>query len=401
MRIGIVVDNEFNQDIRVRNEALALQKDGHEVFILCFDFGSQYGKEYQGLKIYRWKLNKKYKNILFALFHFINLYSYLWAKKIKTFVANNHIEILHVHDLYMAKAGYLAKKNIKIPLVLDLHENYSYAVEGYKWMYKKPQTYIIQPNKWKKIEGRYLAYADTIIALSQTFKNYLIEKHPFLKENNIIVYPNAPDVAKLQSYEINTNIIPKGNDFVLFYFGGISKRRGVFLVIEALKELIKSIPNIKLLLIGPVDKAEKEAFMHAIKQDQIKQHIIFYPWKDISLLPSFINYSDICLSPIEKNPQHESGIANKVFQYMLFERAVLVSNCGPQAKVVTESDAGLVHQWDSITDFVEKVTQLYSNKERTHKMGINGRKAVIEKYNQKILIQALLDYYKKAVSSES
>jgi len=59
MRIGIVVDNEFNQDIRVRNEALALQKDGHEVFILCFDFGSQYGKEYQGLKIYRWKLNKK------------------------------------------------------------------------------------------------------------------------------------------------------------------------------------------------------------------------------------------------------------------------------------------------------------------------------------------------------
>jgi len=393
MRIGIVVDNEFNNDIRVRNEALALQKDGHKVFVLCFEAGSAYSNHYKGITIHRWALKPKYKNILFALFHSFNLYSKLWATKMEQFVKSNNINILHVHDLYMAKAGYIVKKKTKIPLVLDLHENYTYAVEGYKWMHKKPSTYIIQPERWKKVEGRYLSYPDTIIAISSTFKNYLLKKYAFLSANNIIVYPNAPDVKQLESYPIDKNIIPKGNDYALFYFGGISKRRGVFMVIESLKTLVIKIPNIKLLLIGPVDKAEKKEFELAISQKEIKDNIIYYPWKDISLLPSYITYSNICISPIEKNPQHESGIANKVFQYMLFERPVLVSNCGPQAEVINDSKAGLIHQWDSIDDFIDKVKYLFNNNTEATQMGMNGRKAVLTKYNQNELIKPMLEFY--------
>ncbi|RUA29949.1 MAG: glycosyl transferase family 1 [Bacteroidetes bacterium] len=393
MRIGIIVDNEFNNDIRVRNEALALQRDGHDVIVLCFDFGSNFENNYNGIRIIRWHLKPALKNILFALFHSFNIYSYLWAKKIIRFSKENKIEILHVHDLYMAKSGYIAKRKLKIPLVLDLHENYPYAVDDYKWMHKKPATYLIRPKRWKKIEGRFLSYADKIVALSSTFKMQLLAKYSFLQKENIIVYPNAPDVETLISYPIDDKIIPKGNDYSLFYFGGISKRRGVFLVINALRVLKKQIPTIKLLLIGPVDKAEQKEFELLINSGDVKKHIIYYPWKDISLLPSFIKYSDICLSPIEKNPQHESGIANKVFQYMLFERPVLVSNCGPQAEVINESKAGLVHQWDSIQDFCDKVLYLYKNRNEADTMGKNGKKAVIEKYNQKELIKPLIRFY--------
>ena len=394
MRIGIIVDNEFNNDIRVRNEALALQKEGHNVFVLCFEYGSNFGSEYKGINIHRWKIDQKKKNILFALFHSFNIYSSLWAKRIRRFIDQENIDIIHVHDLYMSKAGYLGKQKSKIPMVLDLHENYTYAVEGYQWMYKKYTTHIIKPNRWKKIEERYLNYADTIITISSTFKNYLLEKYNSLDTNNIIVYPNAPDVKTLLSYKIDHNIIPKSNDFALFYFGVVSKRRGIFLVLDALETLVKDIPNIKFLIIGPVDKSEKSLFEQRINKPIIKDNIIYYPWKDISLLPSFINYSNVCLSPIEKNPQHESGIANKVFQYMLFERPVLVSNCGPQADVINESNAGLVHQWDSTEDFSKKINYLFQNKEIAVKMGKNGKEAVYHKYNQSELIKPLLNLYK-------
>lgn len=393
MRIGIVVDNEFNNDIRVRNEAQALINAGHKVFVLCFEFGSNHGYDYNGIKITRWNLKQKYKNILFAVFHTFNLYSFLWSKKIKKFIKDNNIEILHVNDLYMSKSGHMATKNTSIPLVLDLHENYPYAVDDYLWMHKSPAKFIIKPNRWKKIEGRYLKYADKIISLSDTFKKDLLIRYNFLKEENIVVYPNAPIVKTLLSYPIDLNILPKNNDFVLFYFGGISRRRGVYLVINALKNLKSKIPNIKLLLIGPVDKAEKEHFSSLINDSEVKNHIIFYPWKDISLLPSYITYSDICLSPIEKNPQHESGIANKVFQYMLFKRPVLVSNCGPQAQVIIESESGLVHKWDSVDDFSIKVLDIYNNPKLANKMGENGYNAIISKYNQDILIKPMLEFY--------
>ncbi len=400
MRIGIVVDNEFNNDIRVRNEAMALLNAGHDIYILCFDFGSKLGDNYKGINITRWNIKPKYKNILFAFFHTINLYSFLWSLKIKRFVKNNKIEIIHVHDLYMSKAGYLAKKEYNIPLVLDLHENYPYAVDDYQWMHKFPQSIFIRAHKWKKIEGKYLRYADKIVALSETFRNNLLQKYTFLNKENIIVYPNAPVVNTLLSYPIDNNIIKKDSDFVLFYFGGISKRRGVYIAIEAIKQLKEKIPNIKLLLIGPVDKAEQRYFQHKIEDKQVIDHIIYYPWKDISLLPSYITYSDICLSPIEKNPQHESGIANKVFQYMLFKRAVLVSDCGPQAEVIKQSECGLVHQWNSVEDFSNKVYWLYSHPEERQNLGENGYKAVIKKYNQKKLIKPLIDFYNQLNTSK-
>ena len=38
MNIGVVVDNEFNNDIRVRNEVSILQKRGYKIHVLCFSF---------------------------------------------------------------------------------------------------------------------------------------------------------------------------------------------------------------------------------------------------------------------------------------------------------------------------------------------------------------------------
>lgn len=186
------------------------------------------------------------------------------------------------------------------------------------------------------------------------------------------------------SYQIDKNIIDKRNSFILFYFGGVSKRRGIFVAIEALKLLIDKIPQLKLLIIGPVDKAEQKRFNLEISNKTISKHIIYFPWKDISLLPSFIKISDICLSPIEKNPQHESGIANKVYQYMLFKRPLLVSNCKPQADLVEKAKCGLVHKWDSAEDFSEKVLSLYKNRDKSYTMGINGNKEILAHHNQTI-----------------
>lgn len=36
--VGIVVDNDFNNDIRVRREVEILKKNGFEVSVLCFGF---------------------------------------------------------------------------------------------------------------------------------------------------------------------------------------------------------------------------------------------------------------------------------------------------------------------------------------------------------------------------
>jgi glycosyltransferase involved in cell wall biosynthesis len=101
-----------------------------------------------------------------------------------------------------------------------------------------------------------------------------------------------------------------------------------------------------------------------------------------------IHASSICISPIEKNPQHDSGIANKVFQYMLFEKPVLVSNCTPQEDLIKSTDCGLVFESGNRKDFADKTLELYQNDSLRVSMGINGKKAILKTYN-------LVNYGKK------
>lgn len=396
MRIGIILDNEILKDTRVLNECRILSLGGNEIHILCPISKSHPAFEvYNNLHIHRLKIKPKIKNILFALNNTLQLYNLLWKRAIRIFIRENNIETLHVHDLYLSKAAFYSLKNFNIQFTLDLHENYPAAVKGYKWMYEFPYKYIVRPGKWTKLERKYLKYPKNIIVLSETFMNNLLKKYEFLKKTQFVVYPNVPDLNEFDSYKIDENILPKRNDFVLFYFGTISERRGIFTAIEALKQIKNTIPSIKLLLIGPVDKLEKNRFYKTIEDPAIQNNIIYYAWKDISYLPSYILTSDICLSPIVKNDQHESGVANKVFQYMLFERPLIVSDCEPQEKIVTDENCGLVFTSENSHDLAEKIIKLYQDNVLREKMGENGKKAIDEKFNTQIAGKNLLTLYSK------
>lgn len=392
--IGVIVDNEFFTDARVVNECKIMAEAGLNIQVLCFDFGtSEEVFLHKNITVTKVILNRKVKNILFALNNSIELYTLFWKQQISKFIKNNSIEKLHVHDLYMSKAAYYATKKLKINFNVDLHENYPAAINGYKWMHKFPQKLLIRPAKWKKIEGKYLSYACQIVVLSESFRNDLVKKYSILKKEQFVIYSNVPDINELCNYPINNNILDKKNKFIVFYFGGISERRGIYTTIKAIKELKKEIPEIQLLLIGPVDKSEYTEFSEKINDVEVKDSIIYYKWKDISDLPSYINISDVCISPIIKNDQHESGIANKVFQYMLFERPIIVSNCKPQAQIVNTEECGLVFESENETDLAKQIKNLYNNPKLRQSMGENGKNAVIKSYNTKKIGENLISLY--------
>jgi len=396
MTIGIIVDNEFYGDPRVNNEAKILHKSGFNVVVLCFNFEKFPATEkIEGIEIVRIPISKKKKNLLFGTMNTCPVYHWLWAKHIEKFIEKYSIDILHVNDLYMAKSAKMGTKTNKIPIVLDLHENYPAAILSYNWAIRFPARLIVRPQKWKRLEKKYLSYADRLIVLSDTYKDDLLNKYSFLKPENITVYSNVPDLDELLSYPVDLTIFDKGDNFLLFYFGGISERRGIFTTLEALKILLKKGLAIKLLVIGPVDKADKPLFDACLQNNIFKDKVIHYPWKDISLFPSYVSISDVCLSPIVKNDQHESGVANKIFQYMLFERPIIVSDCKPQVKIVEEGKCGLVFQSENAEDLAEKIKYLVTNKNSREEMGKKGKSEVMNKYNTKIFAQALIKMYKK------
>lgn len=393
MKIGVVVDNEFDHDHRVQKEIRLLQDEGHTIFVLCFDFKKTY-KTYSDLTIKRVEIHQKLRDLLVLLSTNFNFYETLWQRHIAKFITENNLDALHVHDLYLAKA---AKKGIRqskrdLPLTLDLHENYPAAINSYEWAIKGWRKHVVQPQKWYKKEGEYLKYADHLIVLSDSFKKDLMQRFPFLKSQNIYAHPNMPDFESFQAFEKNDYSVAFDVQLpTLFYFGVVAKRRGVMDILPWIIELLAEGNQFHTLIIGPTDKADKRMFQGYIDHPILKDYLTYIPWADVNYLPAYLKKITIGLAPFQVNAQHDSGVANKLFQYMYGEIPILATKCKAQQDLIESSECGLLYE--SKDEFKTAVKRLITNEALRQQLGANGKKTLLELYKNKADRQ-FLDFYK-------
>jgi glycosyltransferase involved in cell wall biosynthesis len=78
---------------------------------------------------------------------------------------------------------------------------------------------------------------------------------------------------------------------------------------------------------------------------------------------------------------------------MLFAKPVVVSNCRPQAKIVEEEKCGLVFESENPEDLASKIALLAGDNHLRNRMGLNGQKAVLEKYNTEKMGRRLISLY--------
>lgn len=401
MNIGVVVDNELNDDKRVLREIEILKEAGYQIFVLCFSFDNKSYGTIENIDVTRIRISKRLKDILFFFLNSFPAYEWMWGRKIGKFVTLNKINILHVHDLYMAKSGWsgIKRSGRTIPMILDLHENYSFAVTTYNWTKGFLRNLISQPKKWKKKERVLLGYAKKIIVLSEEFRDHLLNEYKFLNPIQFCVLQNVPDLDQMENCGIRSeNVVFSKKSLVILYFGVVAERRGIFNALDSFREVIRMGYYAEFLIIGPVDKKDRKKFHNSISSPDIKGRITYIPWIDLSELPAYLSLSDICVAPFLKNPQHESGVANKIFDYMAGGRPVIVSDCLPQQKLIEKYECGLVYR--NQTELTASIIKLLSDERLRMKMGENGRIAIVEEFNIDLQKRPLLYAYSELKSPE-
>ncbi len=383
MKIGVIVDNDLNDDVRVKRETKLLRDSGFDMGVLCFAFDGKTYPDAVPALVKRIPFSRKLQGWLFGLINTFPLYEWIWARHIRNFIRSFQPDALHVHDLYMSRAAFLAVRSLnkQIPIVLDLHEHFPEAIKTFDWNRGFWRQLLTRPGRWAAKEGRYLKYASRIIALSGSFREDLLARHRFLDPAKVFVAPNVPDLETMESYPVRdlSSLTSSLQTPVFFYFGVIAARRGIFRIFEVFKQYLSKGYQGSLLLIGPVDKSDRVRFQEFLDDPMIQPRLVYIPWIDLSELPSYMALADVCLAPFSKDPQHESGIANKIYQYMYGGKALLVSDCKPQEELVNAYSCGLSFAND--TEFLHTMIWMTEHPEERKQMGKNGYKAVSEKLN--------------------
>jgi glycosyltransferase involved in cell wall biosynthesis len=127
----------------------------------------------------------------------------------------------------------------------------------------------------------------------------------------------------------------------------------------------------------------------------LNNNVEFAGWTNFNQIPSYINLSTLCIIPHKKNGHTDTTIPHKLFQYMLFEKPVIVTNCLPLERIIRETKCGIIVKSDNSRCMANAIMNLYNNPKLAKKFGKNGKIAVINKYNWKIEEKKLLKIYEK------
>jgi glycosyltransferase involved in cell wall biosynthesis len=372
MKILMVLDHEFPPDPRVENEINSLTKAGHEIILACYTFQNRPTFEKSGsTNIYRKPISKFIYKSSVGILKF-PFYFNFWKSFLDSLSETLEFDAIHIHDLPLAKIGYEFAKKHNIPFVLDLHENWPSLLETSE----HANTFlgkILSTNKqWRKYEEKYTLLADYVITVVEEMKNRLCEFG--LSKDKAIVLSNTFNLDnkfEIESQKTNENTI-------LYYAGGINKHRGLQVVIKGLKQLVKQNKKIELWVVGSGKYVS--TLKEMVDNYDLNNYIRFYGQKSFDETMELLSKSDIALIPHLKSEQTDNSSPNKLFQYMYFQKPVMVSDCTSLERVVNETNCGIVYKYDSPESF-SKSAQSIIKSGLLNTFGRNGRKSVLDKYN--------------------
>lgn len=388
MNILMVLDEEFPPDVRVEKEITVLKDNGHNVHLLCYDRrGLPQHEKINGYEIFRVPVSgTMYKfKALALLFPF---YFRFWKKQILRQLDRGNYDLVHFHDLTLAKTCLEAVKLKGLEVIGDYHENRPVIMQYYHHVRTFPGNILISVNQWEKYQAKYTPRLGHLILVTQEARDYYLGKYS-MKPDQITVVENYPDLAELRQFDTDEAIVNKYKDRkMLLYFGDTGLRRGTETILEA-AELLRDKAGYCFVVIGT---SREQGHLLRFKEERNLNNVEFTGVLPLGDAVSYFRAAYAGLSPLLKNIHHDTTYANKLFQYMAFGMPVLVSNCTAQEKVVKETGCGLVHEAGNALDLVEKIRML-DDPGQYERMGRLAAEAVENNYNFTVAGQRLLDLY--------
>lgn len=395
MKILMVLsDQTLPHDRRVERQARDLIRDGHQVYLLARKGKDQPPEEiFNGIHVtrMRWPFLNRSKMLSDLAYWLFQRY-WIYCTILKT-CRKYGIGAIHVHDLPYARAAAGAAKKLGLPLIFDMHENYPVLYEmGFqsrqsRWTW--PLFYLIL-TLLKRDEKIACRRADKIIIVAREHAGRICDLG--VSPEKIAEVTNTEDIDFFSGLAIDESIFRQyKDDFVILYVGGFSVHRGLETAIDAMPKILKAIPNAKLLLVG--GGYMQPALEERIQKLNLQNQVQFPGYQPFARLPTYITLAQAGIIPHISTPHVEMTMPNKIFQFMMLGRPVIVSNTGPMMRVVRDADCGLIFEERNADSLAETCIQL-KNGDLRHRLGANGQIAVREKYNWQITVGPLLKIYR-------
>jgi len=169
---------------------------------------------------------------------------------------------------------------------------------------------------------------------------------------------------------------------VIVYSGGITWDRGVRVLLEALVQVRRCVPDVRLKMVGeykePGIRKWVEEFVRKHGLEECVEHTGWLPYDEVPAQLAEADVGVALLQPVRYN--YRISLPNKLFEYMAAGVPVVISDFSEIGKVVRETGCGILVDPTDPEAVARAIVRLLSHPEEARRMGKRGRKAVEERY---------------------
>lgn len=295
-------------------------------------------------------------------------------------------DVVHAHHAFTPTAllSLDAAKNLGIPTVLT---NHSISIANSSDILWNSMSQILFPLK------KYINEADCIIAVSNAASEFIGR---FTENKDIIVIPNGVNVTKFsQSKYPDPGLLDPSRLELPFLFavGRLSFRKGFHLLIEAMPNILKEVPDAQLYIAG---KGYMMTFLEGLSNSLgLNNNVNFLGYVSEEALPWLYKNSDVFIFP--SITAESFGIT--LIEAMSARRAVVASKIGGVPEIIEDRMNGLLfNPWDS-KGIAEKTLEILENEKLSNFLGENAFKTAEKKYSWPIVSGQIEQVYRDVINN--
>jgi glycosyltransferase involved in cell wall biosynthesis len=291
-------------------------------------------------------------------------------------------EVYHFHDSELLGIGLLLKALGK-KVIYDVHEDLPKTIENKDYLAGWARTLIAWcANGLEKASARTF---DAVVPATDDIAAQFASCRRVVTVKNFPILTNSPsDVCKARS-----------ENFRIIYIGALSEARGVSRMVEAVGYL-DDIKGIGLVLCGDFSPASYEAEVKQLHGFEKTDFLGYVEHSRGQALLKQVDIGMVCIQPLD---QYLPSLPTKLFEYMAAGLPVIASNFQLWKEIVEGNSCGLCVDPTNPREIADAIRFLRERPELREEMGLNGRRAVVEKYNWQAESQSLIRLYEAVVAS--
>ncbi|WP_026882530.1 glycosyltransferase family 4 protein [Clostridium akagii] len=296
---------------------------------------------------------------VYAILAYLNLFRILCLKK---------IDIVHIH---MASRNSFYRKSIIVKIAKIFRKKIILHMHGAEFN----NFYYKESNEKQKVNiTKILNSANYIIALSDEWEQNI---RKYCKVPVYVLF-NAIKVPEINYYDLNSKNIT--------LLGRLDKRKGIFDVLEVIKEICNIHPEAKFVLAGDGDLV---LVQELIKKKQLDKHVILLGWINKQMVNDVLKATAIYVLP-----SYNEGMPMSILEAMSYGIPIIASDVGGIPTIIDNEINGFLIEPGDKYELSNNILSLLNNIDMRKNFSKSAYSKAISTFDIEANTNRLLELYK-------